>query len=265
MAQVIAVANQKGGVGKTTTVVNLAAALALAECRVLVVDLDPQANASSALGFRLDSTGFRVYDAFVGRAKLSEVISSSEHDGLDVIPSSSDLVALEIELVDAAERSKYLRDLLEPVRQDYDVILIDCAPSLGILTVNALVASDWVLVPLQAEYYALEGVSGLLRTVEAVTRTEHPELRVLGFVLTMMDRRNRICHQVAQEAKAHFSKRVFDTIIPRNVRLAEAPSHARTALSYDLNCAGSLAYIALADELISRLEQQKTDPATQAA
>jgi len=172
---------------------------------------------------------------------------------------------LEIELVDVHERSRYLKTLIDAVRDEYDVILIDCAPSLGILTVNALVAADWVLVPLQAEYYALEGVSALLRTVEAITQTEHPNLRVLGFVLTMMDRRNRICHQVANEATAHFCERVFKTMIPRNVRLAEAPSHAQSAIAYDLKCAGSLAYMDLADEVICRLESDTNNLAPQAA
>jgi chromosome partitioning protein len=257
MASVLAIANQKGGVGKTTTVVNLAAALSLANQRVLVVDLDPQANASSAFGAKTGEASVRLYDALIGQVPVSEILVETEHSGLHLLSSGPELVALEIELIDAPRRAHYLRDLLAPERASYDYILIDCAPSLGLLTVNALVAADYVLVPLQAEYYALEGVSGLLRTIDAITQTEHPSLSVLGFILTMVDRRNRICHQVAEEARAFFGDRVFETYVPRNVRLAEAPSHGKTALAYDLNCSGSLAYMTLAEELIARLDPRQ--------
>jgi chromosome partitioning protein len=247
--KIFAVANQKGGVGKTTTAVNLAASLAAAERRTLLVDLDPQANASSGVGIPPGSLERSIYDALVGRLTIAEITRPTAIKTLDVAPSSPDLTAVEYELFDSDQRGMHLRNVLQSeFCQAYDYIVIDSPPSLGVLTLNALAAADRVIVPLQPEYYALEGITYLMATIDRVKSTLNPKLSVEGLVLTMWDPRNRLAHQVASEVRRHF--RVFDATIPRNVRLSEAPSHGMPVLLYDVQCKGSQSYMSLARELI---------------
>ena len=250
MARVLCVANQKGGVGKTTTAVNLAASLAAAERRVLLVDVDPQSNASSGVGVRLEPGEVSTYDVLLGRAPLAEAVRPTQVPHLSVVPSAPDLAGAEVELVARPRRELRLRSALQAVRDEYDFVFLDCPPSLGLLTVNALVASDGVIIPLQCEYYALEGLSQLLRTVRAVRRSFNPRLDIEGIVLTMFDTRNNLSHQVADEVRRHFRSRVFRSVIPRNVRLSEAPSHGKPALLYDIRSAGAQSYLRMAREIL---------------
>ncbi len=253
MARVISLANQKGGVGKTTTAINLGASLAACERRILVVDLDPQANATSGMGLSKESD-LSTYPVLVKGLMLKDIIVNTELPGLDVAPSSVDLVATELDLSDEDRREFRLRDALQPILDEYDYILIDSPPSLGLLTINGLTAADSVLVPLQCEYFALEGVSQLISTLERVRQELNPSLDIEGIVLTMYDERINLARQVAAEIREHFPDKVYNTVIPRNVRLGEAPSFGKPILLYDIRSRGSEAYLQLAKEFISRRE-----------
>lgn len=253
--KIIAMANQKGGVGKTTTAINLAAALVKRGCRVLVVDLDPQGNASTGLGVDPEKRGYTTYDLILGDVDLHEVIQTTEFENLWISPANVDLSSADIEMVANEKRSYLLHDALrQPAIDDFqfDFILIDCPPSLSLLTVNAMVASESVLVPLQSEFFALEGLSQLMLTVREVRQTANPNLRIEGVVLTMYDQRNNLSRQVEQDARDNLGDLVFQTVIPRNVRISEAPSFALPVLDYDPNSKGSLAYQALAKEVIAK-------------
>ncbi|MGP1253990.1 MAG: ParA family protein [Kiloniellales bacterium] len=252
--RVLAIANQKGGVGKTTTAVNLATALAACGKRVLIVDLDPQGNASTGVGLDWRQRGPTIYEALLGATSLRDCVVETPVPNMSIVPSSVDLSGAEIELVAAERRDTRLQEALQQERERWDYILIDCPPALGLLTVNALVAADAVLVPLQAEFYALEGLSHLLRTIERVRRALNPTLTLQGVVLTMYDRRNNLCDLVAKDVRSYLGDRVYRTVIPRNVRVSEAPSHGKPVLLYDLNCAGAQAYVHLAGEILRREE-----------
>ena len=251
-ARVFAIANQKGGVGKTTTAINLATALAACKKRVLLIDLDPQGNASTGLGVGGEGRGRNSYHVLLGGASLAEAAVPSVVPGMSVVPSDVNLSGAEIELIDLPQRERRLALQIGAVRTNYDYILIDCPPALGLLTLNALVAADAVLVPLQAEFYALEGLSHLVRTIQRVKRHLNPDLEIQGIVLTMYDRRNNLCDMVARDVRAYMGATVYDTVIPRNVRVSEAPSHGKPVLLYDFRCAGSQAYIRLAREMLRR-------------
>ena len=253
MSHVIAIVNQKGGVGKTTTAINLGASLAVAEKRTLVVDIDPQGNATSGLGVEGRESLSTVYDVLMGDRSADESILYAVHfPCLDVIPSTRDLVGAEIELVQARRRETILRRALEPIREQYDYVLVDCPPSLGLLTLNTLTAADSVLIPIQCEFYALEGLSQLLDTIHQVRMVLNARLQVAGVLLTMSDTRTNLSNQVAEDVRQHFPRRTFQTLIPRSVRLGEAPSHGQTVLSYAPESAGAKAYEALAAEFMDR-------------
>jgi chromosome partitioning protein len=254
MKRIVAIANQKGGVGKTTTAVNLAASLAAAERKVLVIDIDPQANATSGLGFPRGAVSEGVYDALVGGRSLRELTQLTELPTLWLVPSTADLAGAEVELVSVANRERRLAEVIGPVADRYDYILIDCPPSLGLLTLNALTAADSVVVPMQCEYYALEGLANLMATIERVTASLNPRLQLEGILLTMVDPRSNLTQQVEGEVRSHFDRKVYTTTIPRNVRIAEAPSHGRPILLYDAASRGSQSYLALAREFIARAE-----------
>ncbi|HTT67251.1 MAG TPA: AAA family ATPase [Gemmatimonadales bacterium] len=253
MARVIAIANQKGGVGKTTSAVNLAASLAAAEKRTLLVDADPQANATSGVGLERDGLHLTLYEVLLDNRPLTESIRRAVHfPFLDVAPASRDLVGAEVELVSRAHRETIMRGALEGVRQSYDYVLMDCPPSLGLLTLNMLTAADSVIIPIQCEYYALEGLSQLLNTVRLVQRNFNPRLAIDGVLLTMYDARLNLSRQVADEAREYFGARMFKAVVPRNVRLAEAPSFGKPILLYDIGSVGAQCYLNVAEELIRR-------------
>jgi chromosome partitioning protein len=254
----IAIANQKGGVGKTTTAINVGTALAAIGKRVLLIDLDPQGNASTGLGIGRNEREHSSYDLLIGESRLEDVAIPTKVPGLDIVPATQDLSGAEIELIEFEARTHRLdAAIARDAVTRWDVVLIDCPPSLGLLTINAMVASHSLLVPLQCEFFALEGLSQLLNTVERIRSRFNPGLAILGVVLTMYDRRNRLTDQVSDDVRAVLGRVVFDTVIPRNVRLSEAPSHGLPALIYDHRCAGSEAYIALAREVIDRLPKHK--------
>jgi chromosome partitioning protein len=251
-ARIIAVANQKGGVGKTTTAVNLATALAAAGHRVLVIDLDPQGNASTGLGIAREARAVSSYDLMLGDSDLEQAIAATAVPGLSLVPATPDLAGAEIELSQRPHREFLLQRAIRSRLAGYDEVLIDCPPSLNLLTINALVAADRVLVPLQCEFYALEGLAQLMTTIERVQRALNPRLALQGVLLTMYDRRNNLCDLVATDIRGHFGDKVYETVIPRNVRISEAPSHGMPVLLYDHRCPGSQAYIKLAAEMLRR-------------
>ena len=252
MGKIIAIANQKGGVGKTTTSVNLAASLGVLEKKVLLIDADPQANATSGLGLDVESIAAGSYQVLEHTIKAKDSIVTTTSPNVDIIPAHIDLVAIEIELVDKKNRESMLKVAIEDLRKDYDYILIDCAPSLGLLTLNALTAADSVIIPIQCEYFALEGLGKLLNTIKSVQKIHNPDLDIEGLLLTMYDSRLRLSNQVVEEVKKHFAEMVFKTIIQRNVRLGEAPSYGESIISYDAGSTGASNYLSLAQELIEK-------------
>ena len=255
MGKVIAIANQKGGVGKTTTAVNLAAALGVLEKNILLIDADPQANATSGLGVSLDNRKKGTYQLLEHSALASEAIVKTNSTNVDLIPSHIDLVASEIELVDKENREYMLKEILEEVQDTYDFILIDCAPSLGLITLNALVAAQAVMIPIQCEYFALEGLGKLLNTIKSVQKIHNSELDIEGLLLTMYDMRLRLSNQVVEEVRKHFGKMVFKTIIQRNIKLSEAPSFGEDIIKYDVSSRGAKSYLSLGNEIIKRNKQ----------
>jgi chromosome partitioning protein len=251
MARVISIANQKGGVGKTTTAVNLSASLAVAEKKTLLIDIDPQGNASSGLGISREEVNRSIYHALIEQVPLKDLLRDTELDFLKIIPSNIDLIGAEIELVPFPDREMRLRNALKEVREEFDFLIIDCPPSLGLITVNSLTASDSVLVPLQCEYYPMEGLSQLLKTIELIKNNLNPWLKIEGILLTMFDKRNNISHQVTEEVRKHFGPMVFNTVIPRNVRLSECPSFGKPIILYDADSRGAESYLDLAKEVLT--------------
>jgi len=252
MGKIIALANQKGGVGKTTTTINLAASLATLEKSVLVVDADPQANASSGLGVNIQEVESSLYECIINKIDVRDAIYTTDIEGLDIVPSHIDLVGAEIEMLNLGNREKIISQVLEPIRNDYDFILIDCSPSLGLITVNSLTAADSVIIPVQCEYFALEGISKLLNTIKIIKQKLNPKLEIEGFLLTMYDSRLRLANQIYDEVKRHFQELVFKTVIQRNVKLSESPSHGLPVILYDADSTGSKNHLALAKEIISK-------------
>ena len=252
MGKIISIANQKGGVGKTTTAINLSAALASMGKRVLIIDADPQANASSGLGVDIKVLNNTVYECLIDNIDPHKAILHTNTQNLDIIPSHIDLVGAEIEMLNIANRETLLKNILHQLRQEYDFIFIDCSPSLGLITVNSLTASDTVIIPVQCEFFALEGIAKLLNTIKIIKSKLNPALQIEGFLLTMHDNRLRLSNQVYEEVKRHFGDLAFNTVISRNVRLSEAPSHGQSVIEYDASCRGAQNYTALAKELIAR-------------
>ena len=262
MSKVIAIANQKGGVGKTTTCINLAASLAATHRNVLLIDLDPQGNATMGSGINKNSLEYTTCDLLLGEVKLNELVTQVEGIKYSILPGNGDLTAAEVALMEMPNRERRLRDALAEARDQYDYILIDCPPSLNMLTLNALVASNSVMIPMQCEYYALEGLSALMDTVESIRKTVNPELQIEGLLRTMYDPRNNLANDVSGQLILHFPKKVYRTIIPRNVRLAEAPSHGIPVINYDKTSRGALAYLALAGEILRNEENMSLAGAT---
>ena len=250
MGKIISITNQKGGVGKTTTAINISASLAVAEKKVLLVDMDPQGNATSGCGIDKRSLKTTIYDAMIGGMGLKEIIVPTDLRYFQVIPAGIDLIGAEIELIEVEKREFVLRQVLEPLRDDFNFIILDCPPSLGLLTINALTAADSVIIPVQCEFFALEGLSQVLRTIELVRKSLNSALDIEGILLTMFDSRNNLSHQVAQEIKDHFKDKVFNSTIPRNVALGEAPSHGKPIITYNINSRGAQSYLGLALEVM---------------
>jgi chromosome partitioning protein len=257
MGKIISVVNQKGGVGKTTTAVNLAASLAVLEYKILVVDADPQANTTSHLGFDPKNVELGLYEVMINDVSAREAIIKTEVDFLDLLPSNIDLVGAEIELINVPNRERVLRHALDPIKKDYDFIIIDCSPSLGLITTNSLTASDSVIIPVQCEYFALEGLGKLLNTVKIVQKRLNPELDIEGLLLTMYDSRLRLSNQVVDEVKQHFDSLVFNTIIHRNSKISEAPSFGKPVIAFDIESKGAANYLSLAKELVENNEKVK--------
>jgi len=264
MGKVIAIANQKGGVGKTTTSVNLAAALGVLEKKVLLIDADPQANASSGLGIDIEEVDAGTYELLEHEEKAKNVVVKTDSPNLDIIPSHIDLVAVEVELVNKPKREFMLKEAIKDIRNEYDYVIIDCAPSLGLITLNALTAADSVIVPIQCEYFALEGLGKLLNTIKNVQKIHNEDLNIEGLLLTMYDARLKLSNQVVDEVKKHFGDMVFNTVIQRNVRLSEAPSFGESILDYDATSKGAVNYLNLADELIAKNTPQEEDTENEA-
>ncbi len=270
MAKIIAIVNQKGGVGKTTTAINLAACLGVLERRTLIVDADPQANATSGTGLDPRETKSSIYESIVNGTAAKDVIHPTDNPNLDMLPGSIDLVGAEIEMIDMPDRERQMKNVLEPLREEYDFIIIDCSPSLGLVTVNALVAADSVIVPVQCEYFALEGLGKLLNTIKIIQQRLNPDLVIEGMLLTMYDSRLRLANQVVEEVKTHFQQLVFDTVIHRNVALGEAPSHGQTIIMHDASSKGATNYLNLAREILQKndltriKEQERTIPIAEA-
>lgn len=252
MGKIIALANQKGGVGKTTTAINLAASLATLEQKVLIVDADPQANASSGLGVDINAAETTIYECIINKEKVKGAIFDTSIENLSIIPSHIDLVGAEIEMLNMEHREKVLKNILTPLKSEYDYILIDCSPSLGLITVNALTAADAVIIPVQCEYFALEGISKLLNTIKIIKSKLNPKLEIEGFLLTMYDSRLRLANQIYNEMRKHFQELVFETVIQRNVKLSEAPSHGMPVILYDTDSTGARNHLTLANEIIKK-------------
>ncbi|MBO4598160.1 MAG: ParA family protein [Bacteroidaceae bacterium] len=252
MGKIIALANQKGGVGKTTTSINLAASLATLEKKVLVIDADPQANASSGLGVDIKEIETSIYECIINQVDIHDAIYTTDIEGLDIVPSHIDLVGAEIEMLNLDNREKIMKNLLDSVKDEYDFILIDCSPSLGLITVNSLTAANSVIIPVQCEYFALEGISKLLNTIKIIKSKLNPSLEIEGFLLTMYDSRLRLANQIYEEVKRHFQELVFKTVIQRNVKLSEAPSHGIPVILYDADSAGAKSHLQLAQEIIQK-------------
>ncbi|MDX9882516.1 MAG: AAA family ATPase [Prolixibacteraceae bacterium] len=257
MGKVIALANQKGGVGKTTTAINLAASLAVLEYKILIIDADPQANATSGVGFDVRNVKTSIYECIVDDLDPRKIILNTDIERLDLIPSHIDLVGAEIEMLNLPNREKVLKYVIEKIRDDYDFIFIDCSPSLGLITVNALTAADSIIIPVQCEYFALEGLGKLLNTIKIIQNRLNPELEIEGFLLTMYDSRLNLANQVHEEVKKHFQEMVFDTLIQRNIKLSEAPSYGKPVILYDANSRGSQSYMELAREILQNNEMTR--------
>ena len=252
MGKIIAIANQKGGVGKTTTAINLAASLAVLEKKVLIIDADPQANATSGSGFDIKNIKTSIYECLIDEVNPNDIILNSEIEGLDLLPSHIDLVGAEIEMLNMPNRERMLKTVIDKIDKKYDYILIDCSPSLGLITVNSLTAAQSIMIPVQCEYFALEGLGKLLNTIKIIQSRLNPDLEIEGFVLTMYDSRLRLSNQVVEEVRRHFQQMVFDTIIQRNVKISEAPSFGKPVIMYDAESKGSLNYLNLARELLQK-------------